>query len=107
MDSDSENFWEIWQEYISSNLVEGGKSTVSKHLTRVDPDLTACQHFDAVVVATGRFNAPNMPHIWGLSEWENQYPEQISHSREHRIPEPYTNKTVLVVGAGVSTIESY
>ena len=85
--------------------MEGGKSAISKRLTLVVSDLTTWQHFDAVVVATGRFNAPNIPPIIGLSEWANQYPEQISHSREYRIPEPYTNKIVLIVGAAVSAIE--
>lgn len=63
------------------------------------------QHFDAVVVGTGRFNAPNIPPIMGLTEWADRFPEHISHSRQHRIPQPYTNKTVLIVGAAVSVFD--
>lgn len=63
------------------------------------------QHFDAIVVASGRFNAPNTPDIPGLSQWASLYPHLISHSRQYRRPEEFTNRSVLVIGGSVSGTE--
>lgn len=63
------------------------------------------QHYDAVVVATGRYNAPNIPEIDGVAEWAKQFPERISHSRQYRRPEPYVDETVLIVGGAVSATQ--
>ncbi|KAH8108051.1 hypothetical protein BXZ70DRAFT_903434 [Cristinia sonorae] len=57
------------------------------------------EDYDAVVAATGRYNAPNIPNIEGLAEWNVQFPGHVLHSRQYRVPEPFTNQTVLVVGA--------
>ncbi|KAJ7929075.1 FAD/NAD(P)-binding domain-containing protein [Mycena leptocephala] len=59
------------------------------------------EDFDAVVVATGTFNAPNIPNIPGLAEWSQRFPGSILHSREYRHPEKFADKSVLIVGAGV------
>lgn len=63
------------------------------------------QHFDAIVVASGRFNAPNTPDIPGLSQWASLYPHLISHSRQYRRPEEFANQSVLVIGGSVSGTE--
>ncbi|KAF7362502.1 Dimethylaniline monooxygenase [Mycena venus] len=60
------------------------------------------EDFDAVVIATGTFNAPNIPNIPGLAEWSRRFPGSIVHSREYRHPEKFSNKSVLMVGAGTS-----
>ncbi|KAJ7628772.1 hypothetical protein FB45DRAFT_919211 [Roridomyces roridus] len=60
------------------------------------------EDFDAVIVATGTFNAPNIPNIPGLAEWARRSPESILHSREYRDPKVFANQSVLVVGAGTS-----
>ena len=61
-----------------------------------------CQHFDAIIVATGRYNAPNIPNISGAELLASRFPGHIQHSRQYRRPDGFTNKTVLIVGAGVS-----
>ncbi|KAF7301215.1 Dimethylaniline monooxygenase [Mycena indigotica] len=82
----------------------GWKLTVKK-LERLGP--SSCKEtwwtedFDAVVVATGTFNGPNIPNIPGLIEWHRRYPESILHSREYRRPEMFANHSVLIVGAGL------
>ena len=48
-----------------------------------------------------------MPNIEGLSEWTKQFPDRISHSRQYRRPEPFSNKTVLIVGAKVRAISIF
>ncbi|OCF34519.1 hypothetical protein I316_03560 [Kwoniella heveanensis BCC8398] len=58
--------------------------------------------FDAVIVATGHYNAPLIPEIPGAAEWFKQWPEAILHSQGYRRPETYAGKTVLIVGAGTS-----
>ncbi|CAA7263583.1 unnamed protein product [Cyclocybe aegerita] len=60
------------------------------------------EDFDAVVIATGRYNAPNVPKIPGLKELAERFPEYLVHSRQYRVPEPYQDQTVLIVGAGTS-----
>lgn len=59
------------------------------------------QNYDAVVVATGRYNAPNIPNIHGLKEWNTAFTGKLQHSRQYRRPETYEGKTVLIIGAGV------
>ncbi|KAF9229990.1 hypothetical protein BU15DRAFT_69582, partial [Melanogaster broomeanus] len=61
--------------------------------------------FDAVVVSTGRYNAPVMPSIPGLDGWVRRFPGLVRHSRQYRRPEAYANQTVLIVGASVSGSE--
>ncbi|KAF8201080.1 hypothetical protein K438DRAFT_1965603 [Mycena galopus ATCC 62051] len=60
------------------------------------------EDFDAVFIATGTFNALNIPEIPGLAEWSRRFPGSIVHSREYRHPEKFSNKSVLMVGAGTS-----
>ncbi|KAF7331611.1 Dimethylaniline monooxygenase [Mycena kentingensis (nom. inval.)] len=62
------------------------------------------EDFDAVMIATGTFNAPNIPNIPGLVEWNAMYPESVVHSRAYRHPEMYANQSVIVVGAGPSAV---
>jgi len=55
-----------------------------------------------VVIASGRFNAPNMPNIKGAEAWAKKFPGRLIHSRQYRRPESFANQTVLVVGASAS-----
>lgn len=56
---------------------------------------------DAVVVATGRCHAPNVPHWPGRSS----YTGTLLHSARYRSPAPYRGQHVLVVGTGNSGTE--
>ncbi|WWC57516.1 uncharacterized protein I303_100048 [Kwoniella dejecticola CBS 10117] len=60
------------------------------------------EEFDAVVVATGHYNAPHIPAFPGADEWASKWPEKVIHSQGYRKPEAYKDKTVLVVGIGTS-----
>ncbi|KAJ7318218.1 hypothetical protein DFH08DRAFT_790119 [Mycena albidolilacea] len=88
---------------------ERGWTLTLKRLEQVAPKLTKAtwwtEDFDAIVVATGRYNAPNIPAIPGLADWAKKFPQSISHSREYRRPQPFTDKTVLVVGGATSGVE--
>ncbi|KIP07707.1 hypothetical protein PHLGIDRAFT_127476 [Phlebiopsis gigantea 11061_1 CR5-6] len=69
------------------------------------------EDFDAIVVATGPYDAPHVPEIDGLLEWskvknvEDPSRWSVYHSRVYRKPQRYTGKTVLVVGVGTSGSE--
>lgn len=61
--------------------------------------------FDAVVVASGHYHEPKIPDMPGLKEWKSRFPDNILHSKQYRTPEIFRNKTVLVIGAGVSSLD--
>ncbi|KAK7049894.1 hypothetical protein VNI00_005324 [Paramarasmius palmivorus] len=63
------------------------------------------EDFDAIVVAAGRYNAPNIPSITGCSDWASKYPGRFIHSRQYRHPNKYDNQTVLIIGASTSASE--
>lgn len=54
--------------------------------------------FDAVVVATGHYSYPRLPSIKGMDKWKRK---QI-HSHIYRVPEPFRNEVVVVVGNSLS-----
>ncbi|KAH7407335.1 hypothetical protein BKA64DRAFT_619958 [Cadophora sp. MPI-SDFR-AT-0126] len=61
--------------------------------------------FDAVVVATGRYNVPRVPDVPGLSAWKQEFPSRISHSKQYRTPDTFRGKTVLIIGGFISSME--
>ncbi|KAJ6617506.1 hypothetical protein B0H10DRAFT_2032715 [Mycena sp. CBHHK59/15] len=88
---------------------ERGWTLTLKRLERIGPHSSKAtwwtENFDAVVVATGRYNAPNIPGIPGLAAWARKLPGSVIHSRQYRHPQPFINETVLVVGGATSGVE--
>ncbi|WWC71200.1 uncharacterized protein I206_105153 [Kwoniella pini CBS 10737] len=66
------------------------------------------EEFDAVVVASGGFDAPHVPSIKGLKEWSKVQDEEghhpVWHAQAYRRPDLVKDKTVLLVGASVSAM---
>ncbi|KAL0736343.1 hypothetical protein Bca4012_012553 [Brassica carinata] len=54
--------------------------------------------FDAVVVATGHYSHPRLPSIKGMESWKRK---QV-HSHVYRVPDPFRNEVVVVVGNSMS-----
>ncbi|XAR50006.1 hypothetical protein NMG60_11004209 [Bertholletia excelsa] len=54
--------------------------------------------FDAVVVATGHYSQPRLPVIRGMDKWRRRH----MHSHIYRVPEPFRNEVVVVVGNSLS-----
>ncbi|XP_022736309.1 flavin-containing monooxygenase FMO GS-OX-like 9 [Durio zibethinus] len=54
--------------------------------------------FDAVVVATGHYSQPRLPSIEGMDAWKRKQ----MHSHIYRIPEPFRNEVVVIVGSSLS-----
>ncbi|KAI1138653.1 FAD/NAD(P)-binding domain-containing protein [Hypoxylon sp. FL0543] len=61
--------------------------------------------FDAVVVASGHYHIPFVPDVPGLATWKQRFPDRVSHSKQYRTPIPFSNQTVLIIGAGVSALD--
>ena len=78
------------------------------HLTDNGDDLSvvdSVEQFDAVVVASGHYHAPNIPVIAGLAAWKEAFPNRVSHSKRYRSSRGFENQNVLLIGAGVSSID--
>lgn len=58
--------------------------------------------FDGIMVCNGHYSVPNCPSIPGLKDNFNGV--EI-HSHFYRIPEPFKDKTVAVLGAGASGVD--
>ncbi|KAM5562542.1 hypothetical protein ABKV19_017654 [Rosa sericea] len=54
--------------------------------------------FDSVVVATGHYSQPRLPSIKGMDSWKRK---QI-HSHIYRVPDPFCDEVVVVVGTSQS-----
>lgn len=78
-------------------------------VTDLDPETLRIrprtEWFDAVVVASGHYNMPRIPEFIGLKEWKQAFPDRIMHSKGYRNASKYKDKTVLIVGAGVSSMD--
>ena len=88
----------------------GAKWTLrTRTLRRVgesDYDLTDQDwHFDAVIVASGRYHVPKIPDLPGLKEWKERLPGNILHSKGYRSPESFRGKTIFLIGSGVSAMD--
>ncbi|KAJ7766138.1 FAD/NAD-P-binding domain-containing protein [Mycena metata] len=66
------------------------------------------ENFDAVVIATGHYTTPYVPSIKGIGNWSAAIEDgrhSIYHSQSFRHEERYAGRTILIVGASVSSTE--
>uniref|UniRef100_A0ACD5U4C7 Uncharacterized protein n=1 Tax=Avena sativa TaxID=4498 RepID=A0ACD5U4C7_AVESA len=61
----------------------------------------AVEVFDAVVVCNGHCTVPLVPKLRGIGKWRGKQ----MHSHNYRIPEPFRDQMVVVVGLGASGID--
>ncbi|KAF5309802.1 hypothetical protein D9611_013586 [Ephemerocybe angulata] len=103
-DGNPHAFYNTRVEHVERNAA--GWTLIAKELVKTEANTTRAtwtkKDYDAVVVATGRYNAPNIPVIDGLAKWNEEFPGKLRHSRQYRRPEVYANKTVLIIGAATS-----
>lgn len=81
-----------YSNQLCENLSWVVKSFDSKNLKVVE------EVFDAVVVATGHFSHLRLPTIKGRDGWTQKH----LHSHVYRVPEPFQNEVVVVVGTANS-----
>lgn len=61
------------------------------------------QIFDAVVIAAGFFNVPYIPNKPGLVEWNEKYPQSVTHSKSYRNSDQFKNEeNILIIGNSAS-----
>ncbi|KAJ3565427.1 hypothetical protein NP233_g7645 [Leucocoprinus birnbaumii] len=97
-------------ELVEKRLDASGKqidwTLTTKKLEKIDGGANQAtwnkEHFDAVVVASGWYNTPNVPGIEGLEQWGQKFPKAIFHSRQYRYTSDYGGKKALIVGAVAS-----
>ncbi|KAI5956115.1 hypothetical protein CANMA_004562 [Candida margitis] len=65
----------------------------------------SCLEYDAAIIANGHFNSPFIPDVAGLSEWNENIPHSILHSKYFESPNTYRGKRVLVIGNGASGVD--
>jgi len=81
-----------WVEY---NKDEGNFSLVAHDLVN---DKQVTDTFDHVIVATGHFSTPNVPHFDGLDKFEGR----VLHSHDFRDALEFKDKDVMIVGSSYS-----
>lgn len=85
-----------WVEYVPSENGGPGKFavTVADHRK----DVLETELFDHVVVATGHFSTPNVPHFDGIED----FPGRVLHAHDFRDAREFTGKRLLLVGSSYS-----
>jgi dimethylaniline monooxygenase (N-oxide forming) len=61
------------------------------------------ERFDRVVVASGRFHTPTVPHVAGLDTFTGA--AGVVTTDRYREPAPYLGKRVLIAGGAISALE--
>ncbi|CAF4050859.1 unnamed protein product [Adineta steineri] len=61
-------------------------------------DVTQCEEFDYVIIATGHFSTPSTPYIDGIETFLGR----LLHSHDFRFAHDFRDKTVLLIGNGFS-----
>ncbi|KAE8351279.1 hypothetical protein BDV28DRAFT_162473 [Aspergillus coremiiformis] len=95
----------VYGARVTALAKDGTTWRVSWSTPQEDMTSSSCGNFDAVVVASGHYHAPRVPDIPGLAETKRKYGTRVLHSKEYRRPETFTNKTILMIGGGVSSVD--
>ncbi|KAL8119222.1 flavin-containing monooxygenase FMO GS-OX5-like [Apium graveolens] len=64
-------------------------------------ELSLEEVFDAVVVCVGHHTEPRVPNFPGIEKW----PGKQIHSHNYRVPEPFRDQIVVVIGTGPSAMD--
>ncbi|KAL6906419.1 hypothetical protein ACP4OV_004020 [Aristida adscensionis] len=59
--------------------------------------------FDAVVVCNGHWTVPRVPKIRGIEKWRGKQ----MHSHNYRVPEPFRDQIVVVIGFSASGLDIF
>ncbi|KAF2212505.1 hypothetical protein CERZMDRAFT_121267 [Cercospora zeae-maydis SCOH1-5] len=83
----------------------GDKWTINIDQIEGDRTISSTKEFDAVVVAAGHYHACNVPDIPGLAAWKKHFPSRVQHSKRYARPDQFKDQNVLLIGAGVSSMD--
>ncbi|CAH8313078.1 unnamed protein product [Eruca vesicaria subsp. sativa] len=69
--------------------------------TKKDDKVGRDEIYDAVVVCNGHYIEPRLADIPGISSW----PGKEMHSHNYRIPEPFKEQVVVIIGSSSSAVD--
>lgn len=75
---------------------EDGQFIVTSRNSETDTE--SVEHFDKVIVATGHFSTPNVPHYPGFETFRGR----ILHAHDFRDAREFTDKDILILGTSYS-----
>nr|XP_043607025.1 flavin-containing monooxygenase FMO GS-OX-like 4 isoform X2 [Erigeron canadensis] len=73
----------------------------SRKISGDKKDNVVCEGFDAVVVCNGHYSEPRIAHIPGIDRW----PGKQIHSHNYRVPDPFRNQVVVLIGSSASAVD--
>ncbi|KAF5729871.1 flavin-containing monooxygenase-related family protein [Tripterygium wilfordii] len=85
-------------EVVNVKLEENGRQWRVKSKKRGDVN---DETFDAVVVCNGHYTQPRIAEIPGIKSW----PGKQIHSHNYRIPEPFQDQVVILIGSAASAVD--
>lgn len=94
-------------EIVNVSKKDGSEKWELK-VKQTSPDGTSrwySESFDAVIVASGHYSVPYIPHLKGLSSWNKKFNSSVLHSKSFRDPEIFKDKVCLFIGTGLSGID--
>ena len=71
---------------------------IPRHRRGPEDRSTRSEEFDYVIVSTGHFSVPNVPHFEGVEK----FPGRVMHGHDFRDAQEFSGKSLLVVGASYS-----
>nr|BAS32646.1 S-allyl-L-cysteine S-oxygenase [Allium sativum] len=86
------------KEVVRVDMEQGGKWTVK---WKGKDGGGGEEGFDAVVVCNGHYTEPRFAEIPGIDVW----PGKQMHSHNYRIPEPFHDQVVVIIGSSASAVD--
>lgn len=83
-------------ERIEKRTEGGWKLILRKSVPERGQDYWWSEEFDAVLVASGHYTVPFIPHIDGLAEFAARYPGSVEHTKSFRHPQKYAGKVSAI-----------
>ncbi|CAI9111778.1 OLC1v1012093C2 [Oldenlandia corymbosa var. corymbosa] len=85
-------------KWIVRSAIEEKQGVHNKVDQKAAAPVVAEEVFDAVVVASGHYSQPWLPTIKGMDVWKRKQ----MHSHVYRVPHPFKNEVVVIVGNSLS-----
>ncbi|TYG77496.1 hypothetical protein ES288_D03G199800v1 [Gossypium darwinii] len=87
---------EKWKVRSKKSSFNDNNEIISKSNAEFDDEI-----YDAVVVCNGHYTEPRIADIPGINLW----PGKQMHSHNYRIPEPFRDQVVIVIGSSASAVD--
>ncbi|GMY30066.1 flavin-containing monooxygenase FMO GS-OX-like 4 isoform X1 [Fagus crenata] len=90
-------------EIVRVRLVESLKWEIKSKTSGKDETIghVVDEIFDAVVVCSGHYTQPRIAQIPGINEW----PGKQMHSHNYRVPDPFRDQVVVLIGSSESAFD--